>query len=102
MTSPWRYLRGEVPGAPPDKRRMYPTKQIAVAQMQIRLQQIKAIWFQAVTEACANPTKELDLLLLELLERKGAPASSCRRRRPAPGTARRKCAGRSSRPATWT
>jgi alkylation response protein AidB-like acyl-CoA dehydrogenase len=53
-----RYLRGEVPGAPPVKRRMYPTKQIAVAQMQIRLEQIKAIWFQAVTEACANPTKE--------------------------------------------
>jgi len=37
---------------------MYPTKQIAVAQMQIKLEQIKAIWFQAVTEACANPSKE--------------------------------------------
>ena len=45
-----RYLRGEMPGTPPVKRRMYPTKQIAVAQMQIRLEQIKAIWFQAVTE----------------------------------------------------
>lgn len=53
-----RYLRGEVPGMPPVKRRMYPTKQIAVAQMQIKLEQIKAIWFQAVTEACANPSKE--------------------------------------------
>src|ERR1700730_7618053 len=53
-----RYLRGEVPGTPPVKRRMYPTKQIAVAQMQIKLEQIKAIWFQAVTEARANPTKE--------------------------------------------
>ena len=53
-----RYLRGEVPGTPPIKRRMYPTKQIAVAQMQIKLEQIKAIWFQAVTEACANPSKE--------------------------------------------
>ena len=50
-----RYLRGEVPGTPPVKRRMYPTKQIAVAQMQIKLEQIKAIWFQAVTEARANP-----------------------------------------------
>jgi len=53
-----RYLRGEMPGTPPVKRRMYPTKQIAVAQMQIKLEQIKAIWFQAVTEARANPTKE--------------------------------------------
>lgn len=53
-----RYLRGEVPGMPPVKRRMYPTKQIAVAQMQIKLEQIKSIWFQAVTEACANPSKE--------------------------------------------
>ena len=52
-----RYLRGEVPGTPPVKRRMYPTKQIAVAQMQIKLEQIKAIWFQAVTEARANPTQ---------------------------------------------
>src|SRR6201986_4957385 len=53
-----RYLRGEVPGTPPVKRRMYPTKQIAVAQMQIKLEQIKAIWFKAVTEARPNPTKE--------------------------------------------
>ena len=52
-----RYLRGEMPGTPPVKRRMYPTKQIAVAQMHIKLEQIKATWFQAVTEACANPTK---------------------------------------------
>jgi alkylation response protein AidB-like acyl-CoA dehydrogenase len=53
-----RYLRGEMPGTPPVKRRMYPTKQIAVAQMQIKLEQIKAVWFQAVTEARANPSKE--------------------------------------------
>src|SRR5437764_6778532 len=53
-----RYLRGEVPGTPPVKRRMYPTKQIAVAQMQIKLEQTKAIWFQAITEAHANPSKE--------------------------------------------
>src|SRR6185437_5893594 len=53
-----RYLRGEIPGTPPVKRRMYPTKQIAVAQMQIKLEQLKALWFQAVTEARANPTKE--------------------------------------------
>jgi len=53
-----RYLRGEVPGTPPVKRRMYPTKQIAVAEMRIKLEQTKALWFQAVTEARANPSKE--------------------------------------------
>jgi len=52
------YLRGEVAGMPPVKRRMFPTKQIAVAQMRIMLEQTKALWFQAITEACANPTRE--------------------------------------------
>lgn len=52
------YLRGELPGMPPVKRRMYPTKQIAVAEMRIMLEQTKALWFQAVTEARANPGKE--------------------------------------------
>jgi alkylation response protein AidB-like acyl-CoA dehydrogenase len=52
------YLRGEVPGTPPVKRRMFPTKQIAVAEMRIMLEQTKALWFQAITEARANPTKE--------------------------------------------
>ena len=45
------YLRGEAPGTPPVKRRMYPTKQIAVAQMRILLEQAKALWFQAISEA---------------------------------------------------
>ena len=53
-----RYLRGEVPGTPPVKRRMYATKQIAVAQMHIKLEPIKTIWLQAVTEAGSNPSKE--------------------------------------------
>src|ERR1700751_5568361 len=52
------YLRGEMPGTPPVKRRMYPTKQIAVAEMQVMLEQTKALWFQAISEARANPTKE--------------------------------------------
>ena len=52
------YLRGELPGTPPVKRRMYPTKQIAVAEMRIALEQTKALWFQAVSEARANPSKE--------------------------------------------
>ncbi len=53
-----RYLRGEVPGMPPVKRRMYPTKQIAVAQMRILLEQTKALWFQAITEAGPDPSKD--------------------------------------------
>jgi alkylation response protein AidB-like acyl-CoA dehydrogenase len=53
-----RYLRGELPGTPPVKRRMFPTKQIAVAEMRIVLEQTKALWFQAVSEARANPDKE--------------------------------------------
>ena len=35
-----------------------PTKQIAVAEMHIMLEQTKALWFQAISEARANPTKE--------------------------------------------
>jgi alkylation response protein AidB-like acyl-CoA dehydrogenase len=38
-----RYLRGEQPGTPPVKRRMYPTKQIAVAQMRVMLEATKAL-----------------------------------------------------------
>lgn len=52
------YLRGELPGTPPVKRRMFPTKQIAVAEMRIMLEQTKAIWFQAIREARPNPTRE--------------------------------------------
>ena len=52
-----KYLRGEVPGMPPVKRRMYPTKQTAVAQMRIMLEQTKALWFQAVSGARPNPPK---------------------------------------------
>ena len=53
-----RYLRGEQPGTPPVKRRMYPTKQIAVAQMKIMLEQTKAIWFQAITDARPDPSRD--------------------------------------------
>src|SRR5262245_20326994 len=52
------YLRGEVAGTPPVKRRMFPTKQIAVAEMHVSLEQTKALWFQAISEARANPSKE--------------------------------------------
>ena len=52
------YLRGEVPGMPPVKRRMYPTKQIAVAEMKLMLEQTKALWFQAISEARPDPDKD--------------------------------------------
>lgn len=52
-----QYLRGETPGQPPVKRRMYPTKQIAVAEMYIKLQQTRALFERTVREARANPSK---------------------------------------------
>ncbi|MCW8086019.1 acyl-CoA dehydrogenase family protein [Sabulicella glaciei] len=59
-----RYLRGEQPGTPPVKRRMYPTKQIAVAEMRVMLEQTKALWFAAVSEAGPDPSKEAVLRAL--------------------------------------
>jgi len=53
-----QYLRGEVPGQPPVKRRMYPTKQIAVADMYIKLQQTRALFERTIAEAKVNPSKE--------------------------------------------
>ncbi|MDE2607209.1 MAG: acyl-CoA dehydrogenase [Burkholderiales bacterium] len=53
-----QYLRGEVPGEPPVKRRMYPTKQVAVAQMRIQLEQMRSIFLRAVLEARPNPSKD--------------------------------------------
>jgi len=49
-----QYLRGEMPGTPPVKRRMY----LAVAEMRVALEQTKALWFQAISEARPNPTGE--------------------------------------------
>ena len=53
-----RYLRGEVPGQKGDKRRSSAVKQGNVAQMQIMLEQTKALWFQAISEARVDPTRE--------------------------------------------
>ncbi|MBK6660453.1 MAG: acyl-CoA dehydrogenase family protein [Proteobacteria bacterium] len=53
-----RYLRGEVPGQGGDKRRGSPSKQHNIAEMQIRLEQTKSLWFQAVSEARIDPTRE--------------------------------------------
>ena len=52
------YLRGEISGMPAVKRRMYPTKQLAVAQMRIMLEQTKSLWFQAISQARPDPDKE--------------------------------------------
>jgi alkylation response protein AidB-like acyl-CoA dehydrogenase len=52
-----RYLRGEIGEAGSDKRRS-PAKQHAVAEMFIILQQMKALWFQAVSEAHVDPSPE--------------------------------------------
>jgi hypothetical protein len=65
------YLRSEqpMPGPPPGEaargggtprvnRHMYPTKQIAVPEMRVMLEQTKALWFQAISEAGPDPSKE--------------------------------------------
>lgn len=52
------YLRGEVPGAPSSKRRGSTTKQLIVAEMRIKLEQAKTLWFQAISEARVDPTPE--------------------------------------------
>jgi alkylation response protein AidB-like acyl-CoA dehydrogenase len=57
------YLRGEVPGEPPVKRRMYPTKQIAVAQMRIQLEWMKSLFTRTILEAGAHPSKDARMRL---------------------------------------
>ena len=58
-----QYLRGEVDGEPPVKRRMYPTKQIAVAQMRIQLESLKSLFLRAIREARPQPSKDERLRL---------------------------------------
>jgi len=57
------YLRGEVPGMPPVKRRMYPTKQIAVAQMRVMLEQTRALFLQTAREAGVDPDRDARMRL---------------------------------------
>lgn len=57
------YLRGEVPGMPPVKRRMYPTKQIAVAQMRVTLEQTRAIFLHNARDAAVDPDKDTRMRL---------------------------------------
>ncbi len=57
------YLRAEVPGMPPVKRRMYPTKQIAVADMRIKLEQTRALFLQNARDAKVDPDKDTRMRL---------------------------------------
>jgi len=56
-----RYLRGEVDGMPPLKRRMYPTKQIAVAEMLVKLEQTRALFLRMLDDARVDPPKDARL-----------------------------------------
>jgi len=51
------YLRGEVPGQPPADRRIFTTKRLAVAKMYARLAPVRALWWQAFTEAKGFPSQ---------------------------------------------
>jgi len=56
-----KYLRGEVAGTPPVKRRMYPTKQIAVAEMWVKLEQTRALFLRMLDDARVDPPKDARL-----------------------------------------
>jgi len=56
-----RYLRGEVEGMPPVKRRMYPTKQIAVAEMWVKLEQTRCLFLRMLEDARVDPPKDVRL-----------------------------------------
>jgi alkylation response protein AidB-like acyl-CoA dehydrogenase len=58
-----QYLRAEVPGMPHVLRRMYPTKQAAVAQMRIQLEATRALFLQSAREARIDPDKEARMRL---------------------------------------
>ena len=58
------YLRGDVAGTAPIKRRMYPTKQITVADMRIKLEQTRALFLQTAREARVDPDKDARMRLL--------------------------------------
>jgi len=52
------YLRAEVPGMPKVLRRMYPTKQIAVAEMRVKLEQTRSLFLQNAFDAAVDPDKD--------------------------------------------
>jgi alkylation response protein AidB-like acyl-CoA dehydrogenase len=51
------YLQGKLPGQPPIDRRMYATKRIALSKMYARLANMRALWWQAFSEAKGFPSK---------------------------------------------
>ncbi len=57
------YLRAELPGMPPVKRRMYPTKQVTVAEMRIKLEQTRALFLQNARDAMVDPDKDTRMRL---------------------------------------
>lgn len=57
------YLRAEVPGMPKVLRRMYPTKQIAVAEMRVKLEQTRALFLQNARAARIDPDKDTRMRL---------------------------------------
>jgi alkylation response protein AidB-like acyl-CoA dehydrogenase len=59
-----QYLRAELPGMPPVPRRMYPTKQHAVAQMRIMLEQARALFLQTARDARPDPDTDARMRLL--------------------------------------
>lgn len=60
-----RYLRGELDdGDTLVKRRMFPTKQLAVAQMNILVEQSRALFLRAFAEARIDPPKDVRLRAL--------------------------------------
>ena len=56
-----KYLRGEIEGMPPVKRRMYPTKQIAVAEMWVKLEQTRSLFLRMLEDAKVDPPKDARL-----------------------------------------
>ena len=58
-----QYLRAELPGMPPVKRRMYPTKQYAVAEMRIKLEATRALFLQNARDAGIDPDKDTRMRL---------------------------------------
>ncbi len=57
------YLRGEMAGTPPVKRRMYPTKQVATAEMRIKLEQTRALFLQNARDATIDPDPDTRMRL---------------------------------------
>jgi alkylation response protein AidB-like acyl-CoA dehydrogenase len=51
------YLRGEIPGTGPVKRRQFATKQIALAEMFIKLEQTRSLFLRAIQDARLDPPK---------------------------------------------